>query len=50
MPSVLWRSQMKCDICKEHHKGFVAYRISKNLFGVACLKCFDRMKRKEVLK
>ena len=36
---------MKCDICKEEHKGFIAYRISKKKFGVACQKCFDKIKR-----
>jgi len=40
---------MKCDICKENHKGFVAYRVSKDLFGVACIKCYNRMKRKEAV-
>ena len=40
---------MKCDICKETHKGFVAYRVSKNLFGVACIKCYNRIKRKEAV-
>ena len=36
---------MKCNICKQEAKSFVAYHISKNNFGAACHKCFDKLKR-----
>ena len=41
---------MKCDICHEEAKSFVAYRVSKTQLGAACHKCYDKMKRKEVIK
>lgn len=41
---------MKCDICNEEHKSFVAYKISKTNFGVVCHKCFEKIKRKEAVK
>jgi len=41
---------MKCDICKEQHKGFVAYKISKTKFGVACHGCFEKLKQNGGIK